>query len=1269
MSRPWRIIILLITLAITAGAFAARVSVLGNSLAATSIAQVNTVCAPPLGAGELCSRCYASFCKTLPARAPALCSSFCSTSVNMAAPSAPAPITIPTPPTVITPPSAIYAPSSANTIRVLSSRSTAPVCGNTICEPTEAQYCPRDCPGTSSARNSSVSSFHNPLGLSCTPLPAGTDGCSACLRALCPLYTEGQAIGYCQATCNSILGATSKSSARTTPVSSQQSSMRQPSGSYIEITTSNAQMFEVAGEGWVSYGISRIHKNTIAPNGAQATASWEAQLPFAQYALYMYWPQNRETAEAQLMDTVPMSLNLNSTNFSFTVNQRNAPPAFSQTIGGYGPETAIHNWYYLGTFNPLAQNGYEQAQTLRLFLTTGRASDAVKKASDGWVAAGDLRIYYTPFAPQCGDGKCHESEKTTCPVDCAGTPQCGNGYCDVRLGETLKTCTTDCGGSGICGNLRCEGFNNENPGSCPTDCQYGGTTGGTTGTTGGTTGGGASSTIRSSAASLSSAFGNTKCGDGLCSKDAGENTDNCPVDCKTQGAQCGNGLCEYEQGENTTNCSKDCGGGAACGNGICEQDRNETSANCPKDCGTPPSSRASSRASSKATSTASVKSTNSSTASSVKPINKCGDGICTQDEKDAFRFAMEGGLLCVVDCPGILKAGCSLTDKFGSTCTDSDCGVQPYIVGNVTYSNNTGAGPLKDFCIGTSAVAETACVTDPYKNNALALQFFYNIDCPYGCVNGACKQNPSGQTQATSIAPAYVPPLTTPIKVAPPTAPIETTAPSVQQPSPIIKAAPPASSAPSLLAPPAAVTCANQTNGSESCRSCLRWVCALLPNGQAESYCAKYCTQNSATLPTPAVAAAPATTSVANKIFRVTDFGANLGDTLPDDRAFSQCLQGAINASGTCSIGAGQLTLSLSPAELRSINGTHIDAKNMIIEGMNNSTIIKGTSAKGFDVLQLNRVSNLTIRNLAITAEKTSPDMTQGVNGISLTNGTANITIDGVSVYDLPYVMKEDFIDGGKAFTVQTGKDPSTSSTNIKIQNSRSTRNPTGFSLDSNPNNSILPGNIVLQNNTFEEGAFGISVSFATKTAGGTDVPGFAMDITGNTLTNIRHPLVIGRAPNVRFVSNTISTIDNPVIPDPSAYTFSQYPFVLLGLVNHSFQKNIITYENGPGSLFIIGGTPNAAYSDNLVFSGNTIESSERTGVKMQNAGGIAIRNSVFGCNTIKKILQPFYDPLLAEFVYQNTVTTACNGQASLTPSRGWWASLTNFTASLFKKY
>lgn len=98
-----------------------------------------------------------------------------------------------------------------------------------------------------------------------------------------------------------------------------------------------------------------------------------------------------------------------------------------------------------------------------------------------------------------------------------------------------------------------------------------------------------------------------------------------------------------------------------------------------------------------------------------------------------------------------------------------------------------------------------------------------------------------------------------------------------------------------------------------------------------------------------------------------------------------------------------------------------LDCKNIAIYGDGDRTILKTESVNGADVLQLNKLKNLRVRNLSITATVKSSNVA-GSNGISITNGFDNIIIDQVTVMNLRGVNRNGNLDGGKALTIQLGK-------------------------------------------------------------------------------------------------------------------------------------------------------------------------------------------------------------------------------------------------------
>lgn len=94
-----------------------------------------------------------------------------------------------------------------------------------------------------------------------------------------------------------------------------------------------------------------------------------------------------------------------------------------------------------------------------------------------------------------------------------------------------------------------------------------------------------------------------------------------------------------------------------------------------------------------------------------------------------------------------------------------------------------------------------------------------------------------------------------------------------------------------------------------------------------------------------------------------------------------------------------------------------LDGGNIVVYG-EKGTVFKTTSNDGADVLQLNKIKNITFRNLDITATLLAFNKS-GSNGISITNGFDNITLENIHIYNLPGTAQGTWIDGAKALTIQ----------------------------------------------------------------------------------------------------------------------------------------------------------------------------------------------------------------------------------------------------------
>ena len=98
---------------------------------------------------------------------------------------------------------------------------------------------------------------------------------------------------------------------------------------------------------------------------------------------------------------------------------------------------------------------------------------------------------------------------------------------------------------------------------------------------------------------------------------------------------------------------------------------------------------------------------------------------------------------------------------------------------------------------------------------------------------------------------------------------------------------------------------------------------------------------------------------------------------------------------------------------------TLLDCGNIMIYGDGPATILRSDSVAGADVLNLYSLKNLHIRNVGVKAAISGS--AAGSNGCSIVGGFDNVTVDGLWCYDLPYVDYGTYLDGGKAFTIQTG--------------------------------------------------------------------------------------------------------------------------------------------------------------------------------------------------------------------------------------------------------
>jgi hypothetical protein len=101
-----------------------------------------------------------------------------------------------------------------------------------------------------------------------------------------------------------------------------------------------------------------------------------------------------------------------------------------------------------------------------------------------------------------------------------------------------------------------------------------------------------------------------------------------------------------------------------------------------------------------------------------------------------------------------------------------------------------------------------------------------------------------------------------------------------------------------------------------------------------------------------------------------------------------------------------------------------LDCNDMTIFGDGPSTILKTVSVGGADVLQLNGLKNFHVRDMQVQSVVTGS--ASGSNGLSVTGGFDNITVDNFWAYNLGFVDKTTYVDGGGAVSIQPPSEPST---------------------------------------------------------------------------------------------------------------------------------------------------------------------------------------------------------------------------------------------------
>lgn len=300
-------------------------------------------------------------------------------------------------------------------------------------------------------------------------------------------------------------------------------------------------------------------------------------------------------------------------------------------------------------------------------------------------------------------------------------------------------------------------------------------------------------------------------------------------------------------------------------------------------------------------------------------------------------------------------------------------------------------------------------------------------------------------------------------------------------------------------------------------------------------------------------------------------------------------------------------------------NASLLDCHNMTIFGDGPSTILKTVSVDGADVLQLNCLKNFHVKNLSITA--TISGTASGSNGISVTNGFDNLTFTGLNIYDLPYVDKASYLDGGKAITLQ----------NTEYTNDFGTLTADyiayncvyGFDVDVDSVQWATKDHAITINGVFKKCYRGVTIS--SEAASGLLSDGMTFGIVVNSQTvNCQKDVVLSRVHGVTINNNIVT---NEGITDlrknANGTTWNSVDSTVVGLVatyakdsklNITGDKGNCDYKIQIGGIAQTGG--NIGNSDNVYLYADIGGVSAISDVDVVNFGGNSVSNSVLYFST-----------------------------------------------------
>lgn len=320
-----------------------------------------------------------------------------------------------------------------------------------------------------------------------------------------------------------------------------------------------------------------------------------------------------------------------------------------------------------------------------------------------------------------------------------------------------------------------------------------------------------------------------------------------------------------------------------------------------------------------------------------------------------------------------------------------------------------------------------------------------------------------------------------------------------------------------------------------------------------------------------------------NKTYHTKQWGVIAdGTTICNDRLNAVINAAITEQNATLIMDKGAYAISIYLSALRSDDATSPKNGNgLVIDGCGSVLVGKDATAGPFDVLQLNNVQNLRVQNLEIYSTVPVASDTDGINGISITGNSKNIYIENVYAHDCPGVEKSTYIDGGKAFTIQTS---STTIENVTFDRCRCANVYSAFWLDGAMDN--YASKITVKDCVFSSSYSGVVVSYAYDQS----LPesnGAEVLFTGNTILGAYSSVGFSRAQNVVFVDNVIESWH----PSTSISFASTSTCIKMSACKNCIVKNNVFFAavDSFASFATLNGTPNTyiIIADN-VFKGTS---------------------------------------------------------------------------------